>query len=62
MRRRDRRHDNPGRPATVGADARLELRLPAALLAEVTRAADGAGLERSAWCRLALETALTHQR
>lgn len=56
--KRDRRHQNPGRPATIGADARLELRLPAELLERAKKRAERDGVSVSEWIRVLISEAL----
>lgn len=58
MKRGDKRRRNPGRPPSVGADARLEVRLPEQLLVDLTAAAERLGVDRSTWVRLACLAAL----
>lgn len=59
--RRDRRHDNPGRPVSVGGDTaavNLTLRVPETLRDDAARAAGAAGVSPSQWWRLAALAAL----
>lgn len=57
-RKKDRRHDNPGRPRLGIADVKHEVRLSAELDAKVRAAAEAAGLKLSDWWRHAAEAGL----
>lgn len=58
-KKRDKRHDNPGRPVTVGADAEFRFKLAAEMLDATREAAKSLGITHSEWWRRAGQAALS---